>query len=226
MSLINFQPELFKKIRNASVHSQPFPHLYINDFLPSDLWRSLREAFHVLHFKKFFEGAVPVYHIDSSSDLFLQAFRDEIVDAVICKGLRAHFLSFEDGKTKSLKASYGRVRCLEKPFYRSIYLAKNPEGGTIPIHLDDHWASFQLVFYLGDHLGERTSTTDLAIPIDAHAALPDPLELMKFSTTNYGTSSNALLAFVNNERSYHGLASPLPAERWTICVSAHYHDNG
>ena len=213
---------IMQRLEDAHLYKNPYPHSYIENFLPETLRSGLRKCFEDLTFVKHFQGAVPVHHIDEKSPSLLHLFRDEIVDEVMTPHFSMMFQEFELEKLSQLEKDSPNILKSSSPDYVSIYLAKNPVGGTIPVHLDDYWASFQFVFYLGDSNGNSAPTTDL-VNMNAGALIEDYNLSNAMTVTNYGSTSNGLLAFVNSPKSLHALLDPLKDERWSICISAHFY---
>lgn len=213
---------ILSQLDKACLKVNPYPHLYIKDFLPETLRSCLRKCFDELQFSQNFQGAVPVHHINEKSPSLLLLFRDEIVDGVMTPFFTNVFKHYEQNKILQLKQHSPKIRRSSSADYASIYLAKNPMGGTIPVHLDDCWASFQFVFYLGYACGKPAPTTDL-LKINKCKPIKCQTSAVDMTLTNYGNTSNGLLVFVNDSQSFHGLLDPLQAERWTICISAHFY---
>jgi AAA15 family ATPase/GTPase len=120
------------------------------------------------------------------------------------------------------------IKRLNKPNYRSAYLAKNPANGTISSHLDDYWASYQFVFFLGDIFGNEIDTTEL---VDVSASMQllasdnmDKKIIESCPRKSYKKTKNGFLAFLNSNASVHGLSRPIEFERHTICISVHLYD--
>lgn len=216
------QIQLIEKLNDAHVVEEPFPHIFINNFLPNDLRDLLLNSVSELEFRKYYEGAVPVFHLTEKSPEPLLFFKNYILDDLLTPFFNSIFNDNDFKKNIELKNTFEKITKLDKVEYGSIYFARNPPGGKIKMHVDDNFASFQYVFYFGYKDGGVAPTTDLLLypqsNIDDYSA-----DLNSKNYINYGPTNNGLLVFVNTPSSYHGLLSPLHKERLTLCVSAHYY---
>jgi len=216
------QMQLIEKLNATHVVEEPFPHIFINNFLPHDLRDLLINSVSELEFRKYYEGAVPVFHLTEKSPESLLIFRDFILNDLLTPFFNSIFSASDSKKKIELKNTFENISKLSNVEYGSIYFARNPAGGTIKMHVDDNFASFQYVFYFGYKDGSAAPTTDLSLfpqlNIDDYSA-----ELNSKSYFNYGPTNNGVLVFLNTPSSYHGLLSTLTKERLTLCVSAHYY---
>ena len=218
----HLQKNLIKKLNDAHVVKEPFPHIFINNFLPNDLRNLLITTISELEFKKFYEGAVPVYHLTDESPATLLHFKDNILNRILTPFFNVKFEFMDLKKNIELNNIFGSVGKSDEVEYASIYFARNPARGRIKMHLDDNFASFQYVFYFGYEDGGVAPTTDLLLsPRSNSGECSD--DLTTKHCLNYGSTNNGLLVFANTADSYHGLLTPLTKERWTLCVSAHYY---
>jgi len=216
------QMQLIAKLNDAHVVEEPFPHIFINNFLPNDLRDLLINSVSELDFRKYYEGAVPVFHLTEKSPEILLFFKNFILNDLLTPFFNSIFNASDSKKNIELKNTFDNITKLDKVEYGSIYFARNPAGSTIKMHVDDNFASFQYVFYFGYKDGGAAPTTDLSLypqlNIDDYSA-----DLNSKNYFNYGPTNNGVLVFVNTPSSYHGLLRPLDKERLTLCVSAHYY---
>lgn len=216
------QMQLIEKLNDAHVVEEPFPHIFINNFLPNDLRDLLINSVSKLEFRKYYEGAVPVFHLTEKSPEALLFFKNYILDNLLTPFFKSIFKNSDFKKNIELNKTFENIIKLDKAKYGSIYFARNPAGGKIKMHVDDNFASFQYVFYFGYKDGCAAPTTDLLLYPQLNID-DDSANLNAKNYFNYGPTNNGLLVFVNTPSSYHGLLSPLNKERLTLCVSAHYH---
>jgi hypothetical protein len=216
------QMQLIEKLNDAHVVEEPFPHIFINNFLPNDLRDLLINSVSELEFRKYYEGAVPVFHLTEKSPEALLFFKKYILDDLLTPFFKSIFNDSDFKKNIELNKTFENIIKLDKAEYGSIYFAKNPAGGKIKMHVDDNFASFQYVFYFGYKDGCAAPTTDLLLYPQLNID-DDSTDLNSKNYFNYGPTNNGLLVFVNTPSSYHGLLSPLNKERLTLCISAHYH---
>ena len=208
-----------KKVSGISLNLSPFPHVFIENIFTESFRQKMRSSFQTEEFHCYFEGAVPVHHITQSSSGFLRFFKEEILSNCLVPQFNEFFSEYESEKVSTLIRDGHQFNALEEPVFESIYLALNRKGGSIRPHLDSYWASYQFVFYVGDAEDRPSPTTDL---IDARAARYVNEKVIDGQfVSNYGSSKNGLIAFINSDHSYHGLSEPLLHDRFTVCVSVH-----
>ena len=218
----NLRMQLIEKLNDAHVIEEPFPHIFINNFLPNYFRDLLISSVSELEFRKYYDGAVPVFHLTEKSPKALLFFKNCILDDLLTPFFKSIFSNNDFKKHIELKNNFENITKLDKAEYGSIYFARNPAGGSIKMHVDDNFASFQYVFYFGHKDGSPAPTTDLSLNpqlnIDDYSA-----DINSKNYFNNGPTNNGVLIFVNSPNSYHGLLSPLNQERLTLCVSAHYY---
>jgi len=217
-----------QKLDNVLLNEDPYPHIFIDEFLPINFYSELKSYFYSENFFKYFDGAVPVSHITDKSSLFIQRFLSEIVDSLLVIKFNKIFDRYDVQKQYELQESRKNIIRLNKPHYRSAYLAKNPANGTISSHLDDYWASYQFVFFLGDIFGNEIDTTELVdVSVSMQLLTSDNMEkkiIESCPRKSYKKTKNGFLAFINSNASVHGLSKPIEFERHTICISVHLYD--
>jgi hypothetical protein len=200
----------------------PFPHLFIQNFLPETVLHSLRATFTKAEFF-LVEGGSPSSYIDIKSPDPLFEWSNEFLKDVLVPKLDEVFTNSILEKKYELMSNYKIVERLNKPKFGYLHLSKQNIGAKIPSHRDDDRSSYQFVIYLGDFNGEKAETTEL-IYVDEIDQLEKTQDYSKLQLLNYGKSANGFLCFVNQRNSYHCLTGPTTHSRMTILGSVVHYD--
>jgi hypothetical protein len=206
------------------LEKEPFPHIYLEKFLPENLRESLVDIFYQSNFTTAIGGA-PVSNITDDSDPRLIDFRDKFLRQLLIPLLDSIFLEAISRKKVELENSGYAVKNLKAIEFGFLHLTKNLAGTTINSHRDDDRATYQFIFYLGDINGDGIDITELVYS-DPNIP-PSKYETNRFSDLNlktFNVSNNSFLCFENGPNSYHCLSKRIPVDRLTLVGSVMHYD--
>lgn len=199
----------------------PFPHLYVNNFLPKKIRELLRKNFSLSNFTTAI-GGCPISDITNKSSEDLIKWRESFIINELIPQLDIIFSDSINEKYKELSKNNTRVTRLAKPDIGYLHLTKNHTGTTINPHRDDDRASYQFVFFLGDIDDSQIETTELIFTEDIDQ-LEKTQDYSALRLLSYGSTNNGFLCFVNQPNSYHCLSRTIKSIRMTIAGSViHY----
>jgi hypothetical protein len=199
----------------------PFPHLYVDNFLPKKIRDLLRKNFSLSNFTTAI-GGCPISDITNESSEDLIEWRNSFIISELIPQLDIIFSESINEKYKELLKTNTRVSRLTKPNIGYLHLTKNHVGTTINSHRDDDRASYQFVFFLGDINDGRIETTEL-ISVKDIDQLEKTQDYSALRLLSYGSTNNGFLCFVNQPNSYHCLSKTIKSIRMTIAGSViHY----
>jgi len=204
---------------------QPYPHMFLDNFL-SDRYRSvLRDSFATEKFSTA-PGGCPVSNIAEHSKPALRVFRYDFVEAYLIPRLDDIFNDDLEAKYDELSRNYKYVNKLDRPGIGFLHLTRNHKGATINSHRDDDRATYQFVIYLGDDEDGPVETTEL-IWVENIEELEKSADYSRLRLLSYRSTRNGILVFANQPNSYHCLSKPAKSERLTISGSViHYNVSG
>lgn len=201
---------------------QPFPHIFINDFLLEDFRISLRNSFSCEVFKTA-EGGCPVSNIGDKSASQLQNFMIYDVLNNLVPKLDYLFKSEIENKYHELVDNYKQVTLFDSAKFGFFHLTKNIPGSKINSHRDDDRATYQFIFFLGDAFDQEIETTELIYVTDIET-LERTGDTSLMEIKNFGKSKNGFLCFANTPDAYHCLSKTILFERFTIAASVIHYD--
>lgn len=209
--------DVMVKLRAAPMTEDPFPHFFIEDFLPDALRIDIFSCFETAKFKTAV-GGTPTSHIRDDSHQILVDFRDCLISRSMIPYLDTLFSKYEDEKASEIRSENHIPYRRDEPVYGFLHLTRHIEGATIMVHRDDYWGSYQFIFYFGDVNGGESSTTELVSPGGDLRELENA-EFSKVVLKSYGKSRNGFLFFINQPNAFHCLSIPVSAERLSISGS-------
>lgn len=199
----------------------PFPHLYVDNFLPKKIRDLLRKNFSLSNFTTAI-GGCPISDITNESSEDLIEWRNSFIINELIPELDIIFSDSINEKYKELLKTNTQVSRLTKSNIGYLHLTKNHVGTTINSHRDDDRASYQFVFFLGDINDCRIETTEL-ISVKDIDQLEKTQDYSALRLLSYGSTNNGFLCFANQPNSYHCLSKTIKSIRMTIAGSViHY----
>ena len=201
------------RIADLTLTNKPFRHLVLQNVFHDEILGCLRESFDHSIFTCM-QGGEPVHNITETSNDSLKLFTQVFLGQGILPTLDNLFRS--DKKSDELRAYGVKFDVLESGNIKNNFLAVHQPGSSIPIHRDDYWMTYQIVFYLGYVDGSLAPTTKLHFSSEESVGDNEP-------PVSFPDMSNGMLVFESTPNSFHSMMTPLKNRRLSINTTVSLH---
>lgn len=202
-------------------------YAFINEALTSNNLKFLRAYFkNQRDFIKSQSGTTIKYIQENNSSKISNLLYKNIGKKLI-KNLRREIDLSIKAKEAELKESSIKFSRLKNPKITTCFLSFSPKAFKVGIHLDNDLNIFQILIYLGSSDNKRSKIAqllnyeDLIKQHNGKINYNGKIDFVR--RTNFPDSKNAMLIFLNTNKSYHCVPSLINDDRLMICMGISCH---